>query len=207
MDYPKTIAEAAGILDAAKPKWRSKINIDRLEMAKGHDCILGQLYGQWTVGIKTLFGQMNHTLYHTRIKDNIFGYEANNDEWIKMIQNKVNAVHDWNWVVSQLKLGEKVRQPNWPQDCFIVVNDGLICTQNGYKYIFGIDIFDQLNWEIYKIIHLNDLKPGQKFAFKEENSEGVCVKLCGDGNYHTSTFNIAHKSSNNLKYLEVILKE
>lgn len=41
-------------LDEKKPGWESRIDIERLNLANPMQCVLGQLYGEYTVGIVEL---------------------------------------------------------------------------------------------------------------------------------------------------------
>lgn len=161
-NYPETIEGAASILDAAKPEWRTKINVSKLDMSRDDYCILGQLYGHWKNGIDKLFGT-SYSVGRNLAHDNIFGTYANQKEWIKMIQNEIN---DWNWVRLRLTEGKKVRQSNWPQGDFIFVKDDLICTNVGQPYYFAIHIFDAVNWEILPEWTLESIPVGMKFKVK-----------------------------------------
>jgi hypothetical protein len=45
-----------------KPQWAKRIDLDRLSLINGSSCVLGQLYGHYTVGCEKLFGeQPGHT--------------------------------------------------------------------------------------------------------------------------------------------------
>lgn len=41
------VARGAALLDRRRKNWRSKIDVDSLDMAHGSYCILGQLYGYY----------------------------------------------------------------------------------------------------------------------------------------------------------------
>lgn len=47
---------SAGVkfLDSVKPKWADEIDLDKLVMESGDDCILGQLYGMFETGLSAL---------------------------------------------------------------------------------------------------------------------------------------------------------
>jgi hypothetical protein len=44
------VAAGASLLDQAAPGWEDRINLDRLNIASGTQCILGQLYGMYDRG-------------------------------------------------------------------------------------------------------------------------------------------------------------
>lgn len=48
-EMARRVHDAALLLDAARPGWATRVDLDRLNLASNHDCILGQAYGppQW----------------------------------------------------------------------------------------------------------------------------------------------------------------
>lgn len=161
-NYPKTIEEAAGVLDAAYPNWRNKIYIKSIDMEDDDNCILGQLYGSWRNGIDKLFSVVTGSKWN----DEIFGASANKKEWIKMIQ-KTNEVHNWNWALTEMGFGKKVRMNDWPNDDFICIKNGFIVTNGGGGYIFSPSVFRSMNWEILPEWTLFSIPVGMKFKVKQ----------------------------------------
>jgi hypothetical protein len=54
MNAQESVGRGAALLDEKFPGWRHKINVEKLYMGNGYECILGQLYGSDTQGIKEL---------------------------------------------------------------------------------------------------------------------------------------------------------
>lgn len=48
------VKRGAGLLDERRPGWDREIDISELDIALGRSCILGQLYGQYGVGVHEL---------------------------------------------------------------------------------------------------------------------------------------------------------
>ena len=59
-DVNRRVARGAALLDAQVPNWRDRIDVDRLNMSSGENCVLGQLYlneygeHDWSAGLKAL---------------------------------------------------------------------------------------------------------------------------------------------------------
>lgn len=53
-ELPKNVVEGAKLLDEVMPGWAEKINLDTLNMDLRARCILGQLFGNYSVGLQTL---------------------------------------------------------------------------------------------------------------------------------------------------------
>lgn len=54
MSTPANVARGVEYLDARLPGWRTAINPDRLALEACDDCILGQLFTDYTVGQNVL---------------------------------------------------------------------------------------------------------------------------------------------------------
>jgi hypothetical protein len=48
------VQKGAKFLDKKYPNWYKKIKLDRLDMEWAENCVLGQLYGEYSVGLATL---------------------------------------------------------------------------------------------------------------------------------------------------------
>lgn len=49
------VAKGAEFLDRQRPGWASRVATDRLVMSSCRECILGQLYGEYTKGLAKFF--------------------------------------------------------------------------------------------------------------------------------------------------------
>lgn len=52
--YAARVAYAAEQLDRLCPGWRRNVDARRLDMSDPHDCVLGQLYGDYVTGVTAL---------------------------------------------------------------------------------------------------------------------------------------------------------
>lgn len=61
--YDPQVIKGAEVLDRYFPKglWRSDIDLDNLVMDNAERCVLGQLFGSYTDGLRKVFGYMPHT--------------------------------------------------------------------------------------------------------------------------------------------------
>ena len=50
-----TAKNAAKVLDKLKPKWAKEIDLERLNLMSSSDCLLGQLFGSYSVGLGKVF--------------------------------------------------------------------------------------------------------------------------------------------------------
>jgi hypothetical protein len=166
--YPKTIKEAAELLDSAAPGWARKINIDILDMNLPDKCILGQVYGNCCNIFDQLFGfRPYRSDYYL---DCIFGSKANKDKWVEQINSRLNVskvANDWKWAVEQMRSGNKVRRKNWDKKAFIYSfqNNIKLCSNLAFDLCGNnVDCTLANDWELFvDKIRLNDLKVGQKF--------------------------------------------
>lgn len=53
-DYSKAAAKGAALLDTKRPLWFLDVNTDELDMACIWNCVLGQIFGEYTVGTDVL---------------------------------------------------------------------------------------------------------------------------------------------------------
>jgi len=54
LDLELAVNDGVDRLDAFYPEWPNEIDIDKLDMANGARCIIGQLFGDYLDGINTL---------------------------------------------------------------------------------------------------------------------------------------------------------
>ncbi len=50
-------ALGAEYLDKNYPHWRDEVDEERLKMASGYSCILGQMFGEYTTGIRAIYNE------------------------------------------------------------------------------------------------------------------------------------------------------
>jgi hypothetical protein len=78
--FPKTIEEAAKLLDKVAPEWYTVVDHIKLDMTAHYGCVLGQLFKGYSEGIERLFGL---NLEHWQSKyDMIFGDDASRSQWV-----------------------------------------------------------------------------------------------------------------------------
>lgn len=54
-DLRAKVERGAKLLDEKLPEWRSKIDLDLLDISTATQCVLGQLFGDYRVGLSQLF--------------------------------------------------------------------------------------------------------------------------------------------------------
>lgn len=152
--YPKTISEAAELLDRIDPYWYNKITQD-LQMSNIKSCVLGQVFGDYRKSMQTIF-----CIYHSQYNlDRVFGSRSNTNEWNKEInQRKENKMNE------------------------ILVDGGLKFIQVGPNVYEPADSYTKKRFEVAKKqIQFSNLKPMQKFARYQKSS--IChktyIKLSG----------------------------
>src|SRR5258708_7417760 len=55
--FEERIARGIALLDKYRPEWRSLISLERLDMYSVEDCVLGQVYGNFGIGLDALKAQ------------------------------------------------------------------------------------------------------------------------------------------------------
>lgn len=53
------VRKASESLDDIKPDWYKDIDLDTIDMGDCNECLLGQLFGGYTDGIRTMIGSVN----------------------------------------------------------------------------------------------------------------------------------------------------
>lgn len=87
-ELPKTVEDAAKLLDKIRPSWYKEIVKDNLDMELNHRCILGQLYGLYSTGIRKLFPNL---ICSGVLNASVFGFENAKrlrKEWIMEIDKR-----------------------------------------------------------------------------------------------------------------------
>jgi hypothetical protein len=164
--YPKTISEAAKLLDKVHPDWFSKISLEELKMTDGKCCILGQLYGSWTVGIRQIFKcPTNDSL----VQDAILGRNAIIFDWKSEILKRRNKTMTFQEALQAAELGKKVRHPGMDDDYLYKNGETLRYYRSRTKiseevHLLTLRLGLNKNWEIVsEEIKLEDLANGTFF--------------------------------------------
>ena len=75
-DYVTPAKNIANRLDEVRPGWEREIDQDTLDMEQPNRCLMGQLYGDFATGCKTLgIDPVNRTLMGVEVPD-IYGDEG-----------------------------------------------------------------------------------------------------------------------------------
>lgn len=93
MKFSDRVARGVARLDKYSPDWRDRINRDRLNMAESRDCVLGQLFGSFTEGLRRLdisarCDVVNNAVslgFDFFIDDNDMDHVALNDAWLAVL--------------------------------------------------------------------------------------------------------------------------
>lgn len=48
------VSAGAELLDRKRPDWFLRVNLDKLDLGSGYECVLGQLYGAYASGVDRL---------------------------------------------------------------------------------------------------------------------------------------------------------
>lgn len=105
--YEKQIQRGAEILDRCMPGWELKIDIPTLQLDSVMSCVLGQLYGDYHVGMAmheqvekpapgylAEYGNFDWAEDHGFVEDEAhgFGYQCRlTEEWEKFIKERLDA--------------------------------------------------------------------------------------------------------------------
>jgi hypothetical protein len=175
--YPTSISDAAAILDKAIPSWEKKINLNILDMCIYNLCILGQIYGNYRVGMEVLFG--GHKESWTN--DEILGKNTPYEKWIKEIQARsanADEVRDFAWALRQLYEGKKVSHPARGEKFFEKSPIGYL--SNDARHHLGVPCLNQLitlndGWNIYEPEIM--LSAGVRVKNNKNNCEYICAEV------------------------------
>ena len=67
------------LLDFRKPGWRHKIDLEKLDLRSCQSCVLGEVYGDYCLGMSTLFPHdENSTSSRSEVAQSL-GFYLNND--------------------------------------------------------------------------------------------------------------------------------
>ncbi len=85
------VNNGALVLDQVWPNWIENINLDKLSIVDPFDCILGQLYGMYTVGIAKLGVYGYNDLGFTMSNESGFNADFVTGMWRELIEMRRNA--------------------------------------------------------------------------------------------------------------------
>lgn len=114
MNFYDNVAAAADYLDTIFPNWEDKIDVADINMKHNTKCILGQLYGEFCFGLKTI-----SDIHGVKIpnKSVAFGVFADVDAWKYEIEKRRKVVElTEEEILSQMKVLQgkldKLRDPD-----------------------------------------------------------------------------------------------
>lgn len=88
--YARKVARGVVLLDRDQPNWHRKI-VRKINICSAHDCVLGQVYGDYFVGKRTLgldqLSSMRHGFFATRV----FSQRRFNRIWARVIRARQAA--------------------------------------------------------------------------------------------------------------------
>lgn len=90
-DYPKTVADAALVLDAARPGWYNDVELEKLDMGSSSEDILGQVIGNYDRGMDLLFGNV-YDRWEGLSSDSVFGCRASAGQWETEISKRKSSM-------------------------------------------------------------------------------------------------------------------
>ena len=97
VDVQTRVAAGVAFLDERVPGWLDKVNVDDLQIWSGTQCVLGQIYGEYTLGVAWLrldtkgaaelgFQAWSHeTDFVSFMLDTAQQYAALNREWRRVL--------------------------------------------------------------------------------------------------------------------------
>lgn len=56
MTVEERVQAGAQLLDSHLPEWRARVVLDTLDIADWRWCVLGQVFGTYSIGVEELFG-------------------------------------------------------------------------------------------------------------------------------------------------------
>lgn len=125
--YPKTIEEAAKLLDLAMPDWVDKIRLE-INMACGDNCILGQ-NGSYYNHMKKLFGLTQTLCMHDGyINDRVFGCLSSNEQWQAEVDSRKPKREEKSMTfaeaIIQINKGKKIQRKAWTDGTKLINGTG-----------------------------------------------------------------------------------
>lgn len=78
--YQKVVDAGVALLDKKKPTWRKQINPEILDMSRFNRCILGQLYGEYAIGLMMMENKFPYLANTVHWEQN-YGFYLLDDSW------------------------------------------------------------------------------------------------------------------------------
>ena len=78
------VNDAIALLDVKEPGWFNKIDTDRLDIASPTNCVLGQLYGEYALGLEKLYSYPHQQHAHF----SAFALVGTTPVWIREINKR-----------------------------------------------------------------------------------------------------------------------
>jgi hypothetical protein len=100
------IHEAIALLDRKNPGWRDSIVLDELRMGDGEHCVLGQVYGDYDVGMTKLFTKRKRDAEGFRALAESYGFEVEYDWYTAGGRSNYGVLtRAWKRVLKELGIG------------------------------------------------------------------------------------------------------
>lgn len=98
INMKESVNRGAELLDRVMPDWRSKINVDTLNMGSPADCILGQLYGLYHEGLYKLGLTEGEDRFLNGFSyggpETWHNYQSNSNEWTRLRELWIEKIND-----------------------------------------------------------------------------------------------------------------
>jgi len=162
---PKTVVDAAKILDVEKPGWASKIDLNIFDITDADKCPLGQLYGRFKEILIQFFGEQNWS------KSAVFSCHEYQTEWINEITTRLlpkQVEGSFAWAVEQMTTNKKVRRKGWQnKNYYINCNSGHYYTYDGVTRNFMTADFTSSDWELFTKVQFAHAQLGKQFRHND----------------------------------------
>lgn len=94
MTHPTVVQRGAALLDELRPGWYLQIDLEMLNVCMYNRCILGQLFGNYHIGLRVLITSRKITSFFDLYD---FGFEATGiaafddltEDWYDLIQDRL----------------------------------------------------------------------------------------------------------------------
>lgn len=97
------VARGVALLDRVEPGWFHRIDVNALNVANNRDCVLGRLYGDYSLGAKALGlnqdGAAEHGFQVTMFKG-VFGFE---ESVLNSLKEYPALTQEWRRVIEILR--------------------------------------------------------------------------------------------------------
>lgn len=165
--YPKSVEEAAKILDMTKPNWEKKIDFSKLTMSNCSNCILGQIFGHYDYGMRIFDVSGSYNIGHYLL-DRIFGSHAKLADWTIEVNKRLTNVHNFNWAMKQVGHRKVIKRAKWTLE---------VSKLNVNSMHYSLEDFNSTDYFVVaKVPTVFDIKQGQKFKILRGET---CIAFTG----------------------------